>query len=65
LSNIGKTLITAKFLREHPPVFDEQRGVGKRSFIPVLADGGMMCSLLAGSGSQLAAGPRFQGSSAS
>ncbi len=40
----------------------EQR---KRSFIPVLADGGMMCSLLDGSGGQLTAGPRFQGSSAS
>jgi hypothetical protein len=32
-SNIGKTLITAKFLREHPPVFDEQRGVEQRQVV--------------------------------
>lgn len=32
-SNIGKTLIIAKFLREHPPLFDEQRGVEKRQII--------------------------------
>lgn len=32
-SNIGKTLIIAKFLREHPPVFDERRGVERREVI--------------------------------
>lgn len=32
-SNIGKTLIIAKFLREHPPVFDELRGVERRQII--------------------------------
>ncbi len=32
-SNIGKTLITAKFLREHPPVFDELRGVEQRQVV--------------------------------
>lgn len=37
----------------------------KRSFIPVLSDGGMMCALLDGSGGQFAVGPRFQGSRAS
>lgn len=31
--NIGKTLIIEKFLREHPPVFDEQRGVERRQVI--------------------------------
>ena len=32
-SNIGKTLIIAKFLRDHPPQFDDSRGVERR---PVL-----------------------------
>jgi hypothetical protein len=32
-SNIGKTLIVAKFLREHPPGFDRQRGVEQRPVI--------------------------------
>ena len=32
-SNIGKTLIIAKFLREHPPGFDKQRGVEQRPVI--------------------------------
>jgi replication-associated recombination protein RarA len=32
-SNIGKTLIIAKFLREHPPGFDRQRGVEQRPVI--------------------------------
>lgn len=29
-SNFGKTLIIAKFLREHPPVFDELHGIERR-----------------------------------
>lgn len=33
-SNIGKTLIIAKFLREHPPSFDKDRGIERR---PVVA----------------------------
>ena len=32
-SNIGKTLIVAKFLREHPPTFDVVRGVEHRPVI--------------------------------
>jgi len=32
-SNIGKTLIIAKFLREHPPTFDEGRGAEIRPVI--------------------------------
>lgn len=32
-SNIGKSLIIAKFLREHPPSFDRQRGIQRRSAI--------------------------------
>lgn len=32
-SNIGKTLIMRKFLREHPPSFDAKRGVEQRSVI--------------------------------
>jgi hypothetical protein len=32
-SNIGKTLIIAKFLRAHPPGFDRQRGVEQRPVI--------------------------------
>ena len=32
-SNIGKTLIVAKFLREHPPAFDAVRGVELRPVI--------------------------------
>ncbi len=32
-SNIGKTQIVRKFIREHPPTFDEQRGVEKRQII--------------------------------
>ena len=32
-SNIGKTLIVAKFLREHPPAFDVVRGVEHRPVI--------------------------------
>ena len=32
-SNIGKTLIVAKFLREHPPGFDRRRGVEQRPVI--------------------------------
>ncbi len=32
-SNIGKTLIIAKFLREHPPKFDQQRGAEQRPVI--------------------------------
>jgi hypothetical protein len=32
-SNIGKTLIVAKFLREHPPAFDAVRGVEHRPVI--------------------------------
>ena len=44
-SNIGKTLIIAKFLRNHPSVFDKARGVEQRDIIamqmpatPKLAD---------------------------
>ena len=29
-SNIGKTQIVRKFIRDHPPSFDERRGVEKR-----------------------------------
>jgi hypothetical protein len=32
-SNIGKTLIVAKFVREHPPEFDRRRGVERRPVI--------------------------------
>lgn len=32
-SNIGKTLVVRKFLREHPPVFDAVKGVDKRQII--------------------------------
>jgi hypothetical protein len=32
-SNIGKTQIVRKFARDHPPSFDEQRGVEKRQII--------------------------------
>lgn len=32
-SNIGKTLIIAKFLRQHPPGFDRHRGVEQRPVI--------------------------------
>ncbi len=32
-SNIGKTLIVRKFVREHPPAFDGSRGVERRSVI--------------------------------
>lgn len=32
-SNIGKTLIIAKFLRENPPVFDDQRGVERHQVV--------------------------------
>ena len=32
-SNIGKSLIIAKFLREHPPQFDRHRGVERRAAI--------------------------------
>ena len=32
-SNIGKTQVVRKFIREHPPTFDEQRGVEKRQII--------------------------------
>ena len=32
-SNIGKTLIIAKFLRDHPPHFDERRGTERREII--------------------------------
>lgn len=32
-SNIGKTLIVRKFLRENPPGFDQQRGVERRPVI--------------------------------
>jgi Bacterial TniB protein len=32
-SNIGKTLIIAKFLRDHPPTFDERRGAELRPVI--------------------------------
>jgi hypothetical protein len=32
-SNIGKTQIVRKFIRDHPPSFDERRGVEKRQVI--------------------------------
>lgn len=32
-SNIGKTQIVRKFVRDHPSTFDEQRGVEKRQII--------------------------------
>lgn len=32
-SNIGKTQIVRKFMREHPPIFDEERGVELRQVI--------------------------------
>jgi hypothetical protein len=32
-SNIGKTQIVGKFVWDHPPTFDEQRGVEKRQII--------------------------------
>jgi hypothetical protein len=32
-SNIGKTLITRKFEREHPPQFDEARGIEERTIV--------------------------------
>jgi type II secretory pathway predicted ATPase ExeA len=32
-SNIGKTQIVRKFIRDHPPTFDEHRGVEKREII--------------------------------
>jgi len=32
-SNIGKTQVVRKFIRDHPPTFDEQRGVEKRQVI--------------------------------
>ena len=32
-SNIGKTQIVRKFVRDHPPVFDEGRGVEHRQII--------------------------------
>jgi type II secretory pathway predicted ATPase ExeA len=32
-SNIGKTQIVRKFVRDHPPVFDEERGVEHRQVI--------------------------------
>lgn len=32
-SNIGKTQIVRKFIREHPPIFDEERGVELRQVI--------------------------------
>ena len=32
-SNIGKTLIIAKFLRDHPPRFDDVRGVERRPVV--------------------------------
>ena len=32
-SNIGKTLIIAKFLRDHPPQFDERRGTERHEII--------------------------------
>jgi type II secretory pathway predicted ATPase ExeA len=32
-SNIGKTQIVRKFLRDHPPTFDDERGVERRQII--------------------------------
>ena len=32
-SNIGKTQVVRKFMRDHPPSFDEQRGVERRQVI--------------------------------
>ena len=32
-SNIGKTLVIAKFLREHPPQFDQETGLERRPII--------------------------------
>jgi superfamily II DNA or RNA helicase len=32
-SNIGKTLVIAKFLREHPPRFDSEKGLEQRQII--------------------------------
>ena len=41
-SNIGKTQIIRKFVRDHPPTFDEERGVERRQIIsmqmPALPD---------------------------
>lgn len=41
-SNIGKTQIIRKFARDHPPTFDEERGVERRQIIsmqmPALPD---------------------------
>jgi len=32
-SDIGKTLLIAKFVREHPPVFEEERGVERQQVV--------------------------------